>query len=83
VVNPKQTVCPYPFKDLAGVGVAYQLLLAVRQAMGSAVDLSDILEFVAMGTIADVVQLAGPNRIMVREGLRHLSRTQRARYYPE
>ncbi|MGE5654094.1 MAG: single-stranded-DNA-specific exonuclease RecJ [Bacillota bacterium] len=76
VVNPKQSGCSYPFKELAGVGVAYQLLLAVRDQLSPGTPIDDLLELVAMGTVADVVPLVGPNRIMVREGLKRLSHSK-------
>lgn len=76
VVNPKQSGCNYPFKELAGVGVAYQLLTAVRDELSPETVIDDLLQLVALGTIADVVPLTGPNRIMVREGLRRLAYTK-------
>ncbi len=68
IINPKQQDCPYPFKELAGVGVAYKLL----QALGLA---DDILEIVALGTIADIVPLVSENRILVKFGLNELARS--------
>ncbi len=76
VVNPKQPGCIYPFKELAGVGVAYQLLVTIRDVISPETAIDDLLELVAMGTIADVVPLVGPNRILVREGLRRLSQSK-------
>ncbi|WP_165279860.1 single-stranded-DNA-specific exonuclease RecJ [Paenibacillus protaetiae] len=64
VVNPKQHDCPYPFKGLAGVGVAFKLAHAL---LGSApLQWADI---VCLGTIADLMPLTDENRILVREGL--------------
>lgn len=81
VINPLQPGCEYPFKSLAGVGVAFNLLIALRAALrdeGAFVtdacpDLRDWLDLVAMGTIADVVPLTGQNRIYAYHGLRQLS----------
>jgi len=64
VVDPKRADCPYPFKHLAAVGLAAKF----AQAMFGEVP-RDILDFVALGTIADVVPLHGENRIFVKQGL--------------
>jgi single-stranded-DNA-specific exonuclease len=81
VINPLQPGCPYPFKSLAGVGVAFNLLVALRSALRSAgaftndtvPDLREWLDMVALGTIADVVPLVGQNRMYVLHGLKQLS----------
>ncbi|MEW6183945.1 MAG: single-stranded-DNA-specific exonuclease RecJ [Bacillota bacterium] len=75
VVNPKQTDCPYPYKDLAGVGVAYKLATALLQGTGT--DATDLLDLVAIGTVADVVSLTGENRILVRTGLERINNAPR------
>ena len=76
VLNPKQEGCNFPFKELAGVGVAFYLLIALRQALDlqgffpkGKPNLRSYLDLVALGTVADVVPLLGVNRILVREGL--------------
>ncbi|EXX88803.1 hypothetical protein BG52_01315, partial [Paenibacillus darwinianus] len=70
VVNPKRTDCPYPFKGLAGVGVAFKLghALLGRPPLEWA-------ELAALGTIADLMPLRDENRILVRVGLDRLRRT--------
>ena len=81
VLNPLQPGCGYPFKSLAGVGVAFNLLIALRAALrdegafgpGSGPDLREWLDLVALGTIADVVPLTDQNRIYAFHGLRQLS----------
>ena len=81
VLNPLQPGCGYPFKSLAGVGVAFNLLIALRSALRDAgafrerdePDLREWLDLVALGTIADVVPLTGQNRIYAFHGLRQLS----------
>jgi single-stranded-DNA-specific exonuclease len=82
VLNPKQPGCGFPFKELAGVGVAFYFLIALRQAMDvqgffsqEKPNLKIYLDRVALGTVADVVPLLGVNRIFVREGLEVLSRS--------
>jgi len=83
IINPKQPGCPYPFKHLAGVGVAFKLAQALLQAESAALGRSrkskpplnetDLLDLVALGTVADLVPLLGENRTLVRSGLRELN----------
>lgn len=80
IVNPNQPDCPFPSKNLAGVGVMFYVLLATRaelQARGvftklSAPNLGQLLDIVALGTVADVVKLDTNNRIIVEQGLRRM-----------
>ncbi|WP_379134957.1 single-stranded-DNA-specific exonuclease RecJ [Paenibacillus sp. sgz500958] len=65
LINPKLPDCPYPFKGLAGVGVAYKL----AQAMLGAEVPPEWREIVAIGTVADLMPLLGENRELVRSGL--------------
>jgi single-stranded-DNA-specific exonuclease len=72
-VNPKQPDCDYPAKELAGVGVAWNLARALHRRLGLPDDESvSLLALVAIGTIADVSALQGENRILVRHGLSKL-----------
>ncbi len=81
VLNPKQSDCEFPFAMLAGVGVAFFLIVALRKAfvesgilpIDKAPNLKKYLDLVALGTVADVVPLVGVNRILVRAGLEILS----------
>lgn len=68
VVDHKQPNCPYPDKNLAGVGVAYKFCQAIWQERTGEVYQAD-LDIVALGTVADVVPLVGENRILVKAGL--------------
>ena len=68
VLNPKQAGCPYPFKELAGAGVAYVRCRALWQHHCHE-DLPGYTDLAALGTIADLVPLTGENRILVRHGL--------------
>jgi single-stranded-DNA-specific exonuclease len=83
LINPKQPDCPYPFKELAGVGLAFKiaqaLLLVNSRADDTRVDLSedDLLDLVALGTVADLAPLLGENRLLVARGLYWLRRTRR------
>ncbi|MCX5714772.1 MAG: single-stranded-DNA-specific exonuclease RecJ [Candidatus Omnitrophica bacterium] len=72
IINPKVKDSGYPYRDLAGVGVAYKL----AQALGERKPEED-LDLAALGTIADVVPLVGENRIIAKFGLESLSRTRR------
>jgi single-stranded-DNA-specific exonuclease len=81
VINPKQPDCPFPFKSLAGVGVAFNLIIALRARLrdlgewgeGEAPNLRRYLDLVALGTVADLVPLRDENRIFVRFGLEELT----------
>lgn len=82
IVNPKQPGCPYPFKKLAGVGLAFKLaqaILSVQRQMGPDPDLTEdeLLDLVALGTVADMVPLVGENRSLVRRGLDLMNRSPR------
>jgi single-stranded-DNA-specific exonuclease len=79
IINPHQKGCNYPFKDLAGVGVAFKVVQAIYQRL-----MSDkleqtkwMLDLVAIGTIADCVPLLGENRLFVKYGLIVLSKNRR------
>lgn len=72
IINPKVKHSTYPFRDLAGVGVAYKLAQAISGSL-----LIDDLDLVTLGTIADSVPLTGENRIIAREGLFRLPQTKR------
>jgi single-stranded-DNA-specific exonuclease len=77
LLNPKRSDCPYPFKELSGVGVAFKLVQGLYQYLGrDAAELRKYLELVAIGSAADIVPLVGENRILVRFGLEQLSQTE-------
>lgn len=79
VINPKQHGDIYPDKDLAGVGIAYKIaeaLLTVQQPING-FQTNDLLDLVALGTVADLAPLVGENRVLVRRGLRQLRETKR------
>lgn len=77
IINPKQPGCTFPCSELAGVGVAFFLVMALRRALGININLKKYLDLVALGTVADVVPLIGTNRILVRSGLEVLSAKNR------
>ena len=81
IVNPNQPGCEFSSKSIAGVGVAFYLMLAVRAALrdrdwfnGKRVEpnMADLLDLVALGTVADVVPLDENNRILVEQGIRRM-----------
>jgi single-stranded-DNA-specific exonuclease len=72
VLNPKRVDCPYPDKNLCGVGVAFKLVQALFFKTGKEKYLASFLKIVAIGTIADVVPLVGENRVFTKIGLEGL-----------
>ncbi len=78
VVNPHRPHCPYPFKKLAGVGVALKLALALGGKDQQELILSCYADLVALGTVADVMELLGENRTLVRLGLAKMKEQPRA-----
>jgi len=77
VLNPRQEGCEYPDKDLAAVGVAFKLALALAKHLGRNDSfIWGMLDLVALATVADVAPLRGENRILVRYGLRMLTETR-------
>ena len=80
VVNPRQPGCPFPEKEVAGVGVAFLLVCALRKRLRESgffdgrpePPLRQYLDLVALGTVADMAPLRGGNRLLVREGLREI-----------
>lgn len=82
IINPNQPNCPFPDKHIAGVGVAFYLLIGLRQRLQqrgwfeqrgiAPPNLATWLDLVAIGTICDVVKLDGVNRTLVDQGLRRI-----------
>lgn len=76
IINPKRPDCTYPFKKLCGAGVAFKFIQVLYEEMGVDVEEAyELLEFVAMGTVCDIVDLVDENRIMVIEGLKRINNT--------
>lgn len=79
VVDPKQEQCIYPFKDICGGVVAYKLVQALMEACApqeSRSLLEELLEFAALSTVCDVMELKDENRILVKEGLERMKNTK-------
>lgn len=80
IINPNQPGCSFPSKSIAGVGVIFYLMLALRAelrqrgafAATSEPNLASFLDLVALGTVADVVKLDNNNRILVQQGLQRI-----------
>ena len=78
IVNPNQAGCGFPSKHLAGVGVMFYLMLALRAelrrrgTLQSEVNMAALLDLVALGTVADVVRLDANNRVLVQQGLKRM-----------
>jgi single-stranded-DNA-specific exonuclease len=79
IVNPRQAGCAYPFKHLVGVGIAFKLVQALVKQGLSPGDLRgrDMLDVVALGTVADMGPLLGENRVLVKAGLAAIQATER------
>jgi single-stranded-DNA-specific exonuclease len=77
VIDPLREDSSYPFSQLAGVGVAFKLLQALLQSLGKAHYLSEVIDLVAIGTVADIMPLLGENRYLVKKGLEQLNQTNR------
>ncbi len=73
LINPKLARATYPWSQLAGVGVAYKLMRALNEKMGAPHDMSDLLDLVAVGTVADIVPLQDENRYLVGLGMQKLN----------
>jgi len=77
VVNPQRPDCDYPDKGLCGAGLAYRTCqLVAAEIGGSSDDLSDLVDLVALATIADLVPLEGENRVLVHYGLRRMTQSR-------
>lgn len=84
-LNPHRPDCQYPFKDLCAAGVAFMFTVAIRATLRergaftdtSEPDLRDMLDVVALATVADMVPLKGTNRTLVAAGVRRMANTRR------
>ena len=75
-MNPKQLDCMYPFKGLCGAGVVYKLIEALYNEYNiDKSEVIDLLQYVSIATVCDVVDLVEENRIIVKKGLELLNNT--------
>jgi len=77
VVNPKRADSIYPFSELTGAGVAGKLLQALLQGIGKEEQMEELIDLVALGTVADMAPLAGENRYLVKQGLKLINTSPR------
>jgi single-stranded-DNA-specific exonuclease len=77
IVNPRQQDCPYPFKKLCGAAVAWKFVQRLWEELGIDTEelYEELLMFAGFATVGDVMELTGENRILVKEGLKRLKRT--------
>lgn len=76
VVNPKQENCDYPFKELCGAAIAWKLIWALFERVGLPMEeVWQLIEFAAIATVGDVVELLGENRLIVKLGTLRLHKT--------
>ncbi|MCD7835384.1 MAG: single-stranded-DNA-specific exonuclease RecJ [Lachnospiraceae bacterium] len=79
VVDPKQEGCTYPFDGICGAVVAYKLMSALAERTGSGAlerAMDEFLQFAAIATVCDVMELKDENRIIVKEGIKRIQNTQ-------
>jgi single-stranded-DNA-specific exonuclease len=81
IINPNRHDCPYPFKDLAGVGVTFKFVQALSAVFMETDErrryLNSLLDLVVLGTVADVMPVLGENRVFIQRGLQILNQTER------
>jgi len=74
ILNPKQTDCPYPYKELSGCGVGFKLLCGINDALGlGEAGWNDALQFAAVSTCCDIVEMKGENRCITALGLEQIN----------
>ena len=77
IINPKQEMCQYPWKGLCGGAVAWKLVAALYETYGIAMEEAyQLLEFAAIATVGDIMELQDENRIIVKEGLKRIHHTK-------
>lgn len=78
VINPKRNDCTYPFKSLCGAGIAFKFIQCLYKALGINVkEADDLIDICAIATVCDVVDLIDENRIIVKEGLKKLTQSNK------
>jgi single-stranded-DNA-specific exonuclease len=78
ILNPKRVDCPYPFKELAGVGVAFKLAQAAAVRLGLEEETArEFIDLVALGSAADIVPMIDENRVLVTLGMEKVNRLDR------
>ncbi|MCI4405969.1 MAG: single-stranded-DNA-specific exonuclease RecJ [Sulfuricurvum sp.] len=75
IINPKQTGCSYPFKEICGAQVGWLLMGMLKQELGLSIDMRQFFPFLSLAIIADVMPLVGINRAIVKTGLEMMNRS--------
>ncbi len=76
IINPKQKDCEYPYENLCGAGIALKFAQVLLESIGYSLDeITDLIEIAGIGTICDVVDLVGENRIIAKKGLEYINNT--------
>ena len=78
IVNPKQEDCLFPHCEICGAQVAWYLVAALKEELGVEYDLSSFLDLLCIAIMADMMELTGMNRVMVKKGISDLNRSKRA-----
>lgn len=73
ILNPKKADCPYPYKELSGCGIGFKLVQGLYRYFPASPDPQDFLDFVAVSTAADIVEMKGENRVLAHHGLLKLN----------
>ncbi|MFC1940174.1 single-stranded-DNA-specific exonuclease RecJ [Chloroflexota bacterium] len=77
IINPRLSCSNYPFAELSGAGVALKLLQALFRGIGKEGQLNELMDLVALGTVADMMPILGENRYLVKQGLKLISASPR------
>jgi single-stranded-DNA-specific exonuclease len=78
IVNPKQSDCPFPFKDICGAQVAWYLCASIKNALEIKYDLIQLFDLLALAIVADIMPMVSLNQTMVKHGLAYLKTSNRA-----
>jgi len=77
IVNPKQEDCPFPFSEICGAQVAWYLVASLKETLGIEYNLGKYLDLLAIAIVADMMELKGMNRTMVRAGFKMMNQEKR------
>ncbi len=80
IVNPKQDDCQFPNCEICGAQVAWYLVASLKEELGVEYDLSSFLDLLCIAIMADMMELVGMNRVMVKKGIQDLNKSNRAAF---
>ena len=81
IINPKSLTSDHPFWDLCTAGIVYKVIQHYCHATNTSLNVENYLDLVALGTIADIAQMKGENRVLTQQGLKKLNQRKRAGIY--